>query len=164
MITVTVGRENVDIETHFWVRPSPRLVCSDRPEGHVLLCLDPPATQAIPAIRVRGSSISVQGPALRAIPVSSLLHQSRRGGPCSPERMGCAHPQLPRQLAHTCAVSRAVVHTQGPGAQAPQPVGSSDQLGKAQTLANAEDLFSRHGVGFGQPDSTPHPGTCSVGA
>ncbi len=33
-----------------------------------------------------------------------------------------------------------------------------------QTRANAEDLFSRHGVGFGQPNSTPHPGTCSVGA
>ncbi len=25
-----------DAETHFRVRPSPRLVCSDRPEGHVL--------------------------------------------------------------------------------------------------------------------------------
>ncbi len=54
--------------------------------------------------------------------------------------------------------------TQGPGAQAPQPVGPSGQLGKEQTRANTEDLFSRHGVGFGQPDSTPHPGTCSVGA
>ncbi len=30
--------------------------------------------------------------------------------------------------------------------------------------ANAEDLFSRHGVRFGQPNSTPHPGTCSVRA
>ncbi len=153
-----------DAETHFRVRPSPRLVCSDRPEGRVLSCLDPPATQAIPAIRVRGSGISVQGPALRAVPVASCLHQSRGGGPCSPERTGCEHPQLSRRLAHTCTVSRAVVRKQGPGAQAPQPVGPSGQLGKEQTRANAEDLFSRHGVGFGQPDSTPHPGTCSVGA
>ncbi len=30
--------------------------------------------------------------------------------------------------------------------------------------SNAEDLFSRHGVRFGQPNSTPHPGTCSVSA
>ncbi len=103
-------------------------------------------------------------PALRAVPVASRLHQSRGGGPCSPERTGCAHPQLPRRLAHTCTVSRSVVRTQGPGAPAPQPVGSSGQLGKEQTHANAEDLFSRHGVGFGQPDSMPHPGTCSVGA
>ncbi len=150
--------------THFQVRPSPRLVCSDRPEGRVLSCLDPPATQAIPAFRVRGSGISVQGPALRAVPVTPRLHQSRGGGPCSPERTGCAHPQLPRWLAHTCTVSQTVVHTQGPGAQAPQPVGPSGQLGKEQTRANAEDLFSRHGVEFGQPDSTPHPGMCSVGA
>ncbi len=90
------------------MRPSPRLVCSDRPEGCVLSCLDPPATQAIPAIRVRGSGISVQGPALRAVPVASCLHQSRGGGPCSPERTRGAHPQLPRRLAHTCTVSRAV--------------------------------------------------------
>ncbi len=108
--------------------------------------------------------ISVQGPALWAVPVASCLHQSRGGGPCSPERMGCAHPQLPRRLAHTCTVLRAVVRTQRPGAQAPQPVGPSGQLGKDQTRAKAEDFFSRHGVGFGQPDSTPHPGTCSVGA
>ncbi len=46
---------------------------------------------------------------------------------------------------------------QDPAFRAPQPVGFSGQLGKEQTRANAEDLFSRHGVGFGQPDSTPHP-------
>ncbi len=88
--------QDVDAEMHFWVRPSPRLVCSNRTEGRVLSCLDPPATQAIPAICVRGSGISVQGAALRAVPVAMRLHQSRGGGPCSPERTGCAHPQLPR--------------------------------------------------------------------
>ncbi len=110
----------------------------------------------IPAIRVRGSGISV--------PVASRLHQSRGGGPCPHERTGCVHSQLPRQLAHTFTVLQAVVCTQGPGAQAPQAAGPSGQLGKEHTRANAEDLFSRHGVGFGQPNSTPHPGTCSVGA
>ncbi len=119
---------------------------------------------AFPVIYVRGSGISVQGPAFWAIPVASRLHQSHGGGPCSPERTGYARPQLPRRLAHNSKVSRAVVRTQGPGAQAPQPVGSSGQLGKEQTRANTEDLFSRHGVGFGQPDSTPDPGSCSVGA
>ncbi len=156
--------QDVDAETHFWMRPSPRLVCSNRPEGRVLSCLDPPATQAIPAFRVRGTGVSVQGPALRAVPVASRLHQSRGGGPCPPERTRCAHSQLPRRLAHTRTVSQAVVCTQGPGAQAPQPAGPSGQLGKEQTRANAEDLFSRHGVRFGQPNSTPHPGTCSVSA
>ncbi len=156
--------QDVDAETHFWMRPSPRLVCSNRPEGRVLSCLDRPATQAIPAFRVRETGVSVQGPALRAVPVASRLHQSRGGGPCPPERTRCAHSQLPRRLAHTRTVSQAVVCTQGPGAQAPQPAGPSGQLGKEQTRANAEDLFSRHGVRFGQPNSTPHPGTCSVSA
>ncbi len=101
--------QDVDAETHFWVRPSPRLVCSDRPEGRVLSCLDPPATQVIPAIRVRGSGVSVQGPALRAVPVASRLHQSR-GDFCPPERTRCAHSQLPRRLAHTRTVSQLSAH------------------------------------------------------
>ncbi len=141
--------QDVDAETHFWVRPSPRLVCSYKPEGCVFLCPDPPTTQAVPVILVGGSGISVQGPAFHAVPVTLRLHQSRGGGPCPSERTGFAHSQLPRRLAHTCTVSQAVVCTQGPGAQAPQPAGPSGQLGKEQTRANAEDLFSRHGVGFG---------------
>ncbi len=161
-VTITSARaQDVDAETHFWVHPSPRLVCSDQPEGCVLSCLDPPA---ILPLRVRGSDISVQGPALWAVPVTSCLHQSSGSRPCFPERTACAHPQLPRRLAHTCTILQAVVRTQGPGAQAPQPVESSGQLGKEQTHANPEDLFSQHGVGFGQPHSTPHQGTCSIGA
>ncbi len=55
------------------------------------------------------------------------------------------------------------MRTQRFGALAPQPVGPSGQLGKEQTLPNAEDLFSRYGVGLGQSDSAPHARTCSVG-
>ncbi len=66
---------------------------------------------------------------------------------------------------HSCNSRSRVVHVSTRSClRAPQPVEFSGQLGKEQTRANAEDLFSRHGVGFGQPDSTPHPGTCSVGA
>ncbi len=119
--------------------------------------------QAIPAVCVRRTGISVQGPALRAVPVAPCLHESCGGSPCSHERTGCSHSQLPRRLAHTGSVSGQVVRTQGLGAFTPQPVGPSGQLGKEQTLPDAEDLFSRHGVGFGQSDSTPHAGTCSVG-
>ncbi len=57
----------------------------------------------------------------------------------------------------------AVMRTQRFGAQSPQPVGPSGQLGKEQTRPSAEDLFSRYGVGFGRTISTPHRGTCSVG-
>ncbi len=152
--------QDAHAETHFRVHPSPRLVCSDRPEGRVLSCLD---TQAISALCIRGSSISVQGPTLRAGPVSPRLHESRGGSPCSHERTGRPHPQLSQRLAHSRSVSGTVMRTQGFGAQSPQPVGPSGQLGKEQTRPSAEDLFSRYGVGFSRTVSTPHRGTCSVG-
>ncbi len=155
--------QDAHAETYLRMHPSPRLVCSDRPEGCVLPCVDPSAPQAIPAVCVRRTGISVQGPALRAVPVAPCLHESCGGSPCSHERTGCLHSQLPRRLAHTGSVSGPVVRTQGLGAFTPQPVGPSGQLGKEQTLPDAEDLFSRYGVGFGQSDSTPHAGTCSVG-
>ncbi len=155
---------NIKSGSHMiWVRPSPRLVCSDRPEGRVLPRVDPSAPQAIPAGCVRRTGISVQSPALWAVPVAPCLHESSGGSPCSHERTGRAHSQLPRRLAYTSSVTGPVMRTQGLGALAPQPVGPSGQLGKEQTLPGAEDLFSRYGVRLGQSDSAPHAGTRSVG-
>ncbi len=134
----------------FRMHLSPRSVCSVRPEGPVLPCVDPSAPQAIPAVCVLRTSISVQGPALRAVPIAPCLHKSSGGSPCSIERTGRAHSQLPQRLAHTGSVSGSVMRTQGFGALAPQPVGPSGQLGKEQTLEDAEDLFSQYGVGFGR--------------
>ncbi len=64
-----------------------------------------------------------------------------------------SHSQLSRRLADPGTVSGPVVRTQGHGAPSPQPVGTSGKLGKEQTLPCSEDLFSRYGVGLGQPDS-----------
>ncbi len=146
------------------MRPSLRLVCSNRPEGRLLPCLDPPSTQTVSPLCVRGASIPVQGPSLRAIPVASCLHQGRRSSPCTVKGSRHSYPQLPRRLAHSGPVSSTIVRTQGYGAQSPQPVGTSGQPGKEQTLPYAEDLFSRHGVGLGQPHSTSLRGACSVNA
>ncbi len=110
---------------------------------------------------VRGSSISVQGPALQSVPVSPRLHESRGGGPGSHERTCRLHSQLSRRLAHTGTVTGPVVQTQGFGAQSSQPVGPLGQLEKEQPSC-AVDLFSRDGAGFGRTNSTPHRGTCSV--
>ncbi len=133
--------QDADAETHFSMHPSVRLVRSDRPEGRVLSCLDPPSTQTVSSLCVRRASISVQSPPLRAIPVASCLHQGRGGSPCSIKGSGHSRSQLPRRLAHIGPVSSTVVRTQGHGAQPPQPVGASGQLGKEQTLPCAEDLF-----------------------
>ncbi len=156
--------QDVDAETHLSMRPSPRLVCSNRPEGRLLPCLDPPSTQTVSPLCVRGASIPVQGPSLRAIPVASCLHQGCRSRPCTVKGSRHSYPQLPRRLAHSGPVSSTVVRTQGYGAQSPQPVGTSGQPRKEQTLPCAEDLFSRHGVGLGQPHSTSLGGACSVNA
>ncbi len=137
--------QDVDAETHLSMRPSLRLVCSNRPEGCLLPCLDPPSTQTVSPLCVWGASIPVQGPSLRAIPVASCLHQGRRSSPCTVKGSRHSYPQLPRRLAHPGPVSSTVVRTQGYGAQSPQPVGTSGQPGKEQTLPYAEDLFSRHG-------------------
>ncbi len=156
--------QDVDAETHLSMRSSLRLVCSNRPEGRLLPCLDPPSTQTVSPLCVRGASIPVQGPSLRAIPVASCLHQGRRSSPCTVKGSRHSYPQLPRRLAHPGPVWSTVVRTQGYGAQSPQPVGTSGQPGKEQTLPYAEDLFSRHGVGLGQPHSTSLRGACSVNA
>ncbi len=142
------------------IRPRDWFAAIDLKDAYLL---DSSSTQAVSALCVRGSSISVQDPTLRAGPVSPHLHESRGGSPCSHERTGRPHPQLSRRLAHSRSVSGTVMRTQGFGAQSPQPVGSSGQLGKEQTRPSAEDLFSRYGVGFGRTVSTPHRGTCSVG-
>ncbi len=117
-------------------------------------------TDRFSALRSEGEHISTR-PSPSAIPVASCLHQVRGGSPCSVK--GSRHSRSQR-LAHTGPVSSAVVRTQGHGAQSPQLVGASGQLGKEQTLPCAEDLISRHGVGLGQPHSTSFIRVCLVDA
>ncbi len=144
--------QDVDAFSHF---QSPRLVYSDRPEGRVLSCLDPPATQAIPAICVRGSGISVQVPALRAVPVSSRLHQSREGGPY--RRSQLAHPpplpleseafEVPSCHSHPRSVQsssrRAVSSSTSRGVETPSSGGSAD-LGMVRSCSGGPVCISRN--------------------
>ncbi len=78
--------QDTHAETHLRVRLSPKLVCSNRPEGRILPCVDHFVPQAIPAVCVRRTGISVQGLALRAVPVALCLHESCGRSPCSLER------------------------------------------------------------------------------
>ncbi len=146
------------------MHPAPGLVCSDRPEGCLLSCFDPSATQTVPTVCVRRSGMAVQGPPLRALPVSPCVHKGRRRRPYPVTGGGCQDPQLPRRLAYPSPIQRAVGQSQGLGAPAPQPVGASGQLGKEQALPCAENLFSRCGVRLGEYDATPHGGTCPSSA
>ncbi len=156
--------QDADAETHFSMHPSVRLVRSDRPEGRVLSCPLLPRHRPFFALRFEGEHISTKS-SPSGYPCRSCLHQgSWRAALVQLREAGHSRSQLPRRLAHIGPVSSTVVRTQGHGAQPPQPVGASGQLGKEQNSPCAEDLFSRYGVGLGQPHSTSLSGACSVDA
>ncbi len=98
--------QDVDAKAHDQMHPAPRLVCSDRPS-----CFDPSTTQTFPTVCVWGSGMAVQGPPLRALPVSPCLHEGRRGSPCPVTGSGRQDPQLSQRLAHSGLVP--VVWSQG---------------------------------------------------
>ncbi len=126
------------------MRPSSRLVCSDRPEGRVLSCLYPPATQPFPRFMFEGRAYQYK---VLPFGLSRLPHVFTKV-------MEVA--LVPLRERGMRVLNDWLILAQGPGAQAPQPVGFGSTGKRA--------IFSRHGVGFGQPDSTPHPGSCSIGA
>ncbi len=125
------------------IRPQVRSAAFDQKDPYFHLSILPCHR---PFLRFAFEGRAYQYPALRAVHIALCLHESSGGSPCSLERTGRAHSQLPRRLAHTGSVSGSVMRTQGFGALAPQPVGPLGQLGKEQTLADAEDLFSQYGV------------------
>ncbi len=156
--------QDADAQAHDQMHSAPGLVCSDRPEGRLLSRFDPSATQTVSTVCVRRSGMAVQGPPLRALPVSPCVHEGCRGRPYPVTGSGRQDPQLTRRLAYSSPIQRAVGRSQGLGAPAPQPVGASGQLGKEQALPCAENLFSRCGIRFGEYDGTPHGGTCPSSA
>ncbi len=156
--------QDADAQAHDQMHSAPGLVCSDRPEGRLLSHFDPSATQTVSTVCVRRSGMAVQGPPLRALPVSPCVHEGCRGRPYPVTGSGRQDPQLPRRLAYSSQIQRAVGRSQGLGAPAPQPVGASGQLGKEQALPCAENLFSRCGVRLGEYDGTPHGGMCPSSA
>ncbi len=100
--------QDADAQAHYQMHPAPGLVCSDRPEGCLLSCFDPSATQTVPTVCVRRSGMAVQGPPLRALPVSPCVHEGRRRRPYPVTGGGCQDPQLPRRLAYPSPIQRAV--------------------------------------------------------
>ncbi len=133
--------QDADAQAHDQMHSTP-LVCSDRPEGCLFSHYNPSTTQNVPTVCVRRFGMAVQGPPLRALPVSPCVHEGHRRCPYPVTGSRHQDPQLPRRLAYPSPIQRAVERSQGLGVSAPQPVGASGQLGKEQALPCAENLFS----------------------
>ncbi len=101
--------QDADAQVHDQMRPAPGLVCSDRTEGHLPSCFDPSATQTIPMVYIQGSGMAVQGPSLRALPVSPCPHEGHKWRPCPFTGSGCQGPQLCRRWANSGPVLSTVV-------------------------------------------------------
>ncbi len=133
------------------------------PERPVLPCVDPSVPQAIPAVGVRRTSISVQvlpfglslSPRVFTKVAEAALVPLREQGVRILNYLDdwlilaqswdqlCEHRD--RVLSHLSQLGLQV------------------NWEKSRTLPGAEDLFSRYGVRLGQSDSAPHAGTRSVG-
>ncbi len=149
--------QDVDAQAHDQMHTAPGLVCSDRPEGCLLSCFDPSATQTVPTVCVRGSGMAVQGPPLRALPVPPCLHEGRGGRPCPVMGSGHQDPQLSRAWPareNSCAITGTWCF----GTSASWGFGSTGK--RASSPLRRESLFlvwSRLGEYDGAPHGRAHP-------
>ncbi len=113
-VTTNLGSAHLDAhaEPRLRMHPSPSSVCSIDLKIRTSMCRSFRTTGHSCGLRSKDEHIST-GPALRAVPIAPCLHESSGGSPCSLERTGRAHSQLPRRLAHTGSVSGSVMRTQG---------------------------------------------------
>ncbi len=149
--------QDVDAQAHDQMHTAPGLVCSDRPEGCLLSCFDPSATQTVPTVCVRGSGMAVQGPPLWALPVPPCLHEGRGGRPCPVMGSGHQDPQLSRAWPareNSCAITGTWCF----GTSASWGFGSTGK--RASSPLRRESLFlvwSRLGEYDGTPHGRAHP-------
>ncbi len=148
-------------EPHLRMHPSPSSVCSIDLKTRTSMCRSFRTGHSC-GLRSKDEHIST-GPALRAVPIAPCLHESSGGSPCSLERTGRAHSQLPRRLAHTGSVSGSVMRTQGLVLSHLSQLGLRVNWEKSKLLPMQRISFLGMEFGFGQSDSAPHAGTRSVG-
>ncbi len=139
----------------------PQFVCSIDLKTRTSMCRSFRATGHSCGLRSK-TSISVQVLPFGLSLSPPCLHESSGGSPCSLERTGRAHSQLPLDDWHTGSVSGSVMRTQGLVLSHLSQLGLRS-TGKRANSCRCEDLFLGMEFGFGQSDSTPHAGTRSVG-
>ncbi len=154
--------QDADAQAHDQIYSAPGLVCSDRPEGRLLSRFDPSATQTVSTVCVRRSGMAVQGPPLRALPVSPCVHEGCRRRPYPVTGSGRQDPDLGwlilTQSREQLSDHRDLVlrHLSQLGLRVNW---EKSKLSPVQRIS-----FSRCGVRLGEYDGTPHGGTCPSSA
>ncbi len=156
-VTTNLGSAHLDAqdahaEPRLRMHPSPSSVCSIDLKTRTSMCRSFRATGHSCGFRSKDEHIST-GPALRAVPIAPCLHESSGGSPCSLERTGRAHSQLPRRLAHTGSVSGSVMRTQGLVLSHLSQLGLRVNWEKSKLLPMQRISFLGMEFGFGQSEA-----------
>ncbi len=141
--------QDVDAETHLLMHPSFQLVRSDRPEGRILSCLDPPSTQTISTLCVRGASISVQVPAIRPSARGRILLSSGRSSPSASVQAcccinGCLCHGLGSHVQWACCCGALDRAPTAVAYQLPRSMACSAPLQIAATRQTGTGLYGQH--------------------
>ncbi|KAI2655719.1 Transposon Ty3-G Gag-Pol polyprotein [Labeo rohita] len=102
-----------------------------------------PPSQAILEIRLRGSGLSIHGPALRLlVPGSPHVYKVHGRGSRPPETEGNPHPQLPRRLARSGPVGGRTVVSQDPSPQPLRVPRTQGQFAQEYVAPQPENIVS----------------------
>ncbi len=156
--------QDADTQAHDQMHSAPGLVCSARPEGRLLSRFDPSAIQTVSTVCVRRSGMAIQGPPLRALPVSPCVHEGCRGRPYPVTGSGRQDPQLPRRLAYPSPIQSKLGDHRDLVLRHLSQLRLRVNWEKSKLSPVQIFFFSLCGVRLGMYDGTPHGGTCPSSA
>ncbi len=122
-------------------------------ERHVLLHPGSPPSQTILEIRIRRGGISIQGPAVWAIPGSPHFYTMHGCGSLPSATDGNPHTQLPQRLAHSGPVAGGFYIAQDPPPQPLRLSGAQGQLCQEHIFNQSTNFVSGYSFRLGANDS-----------
>ncbi len=113
-------------------------------EKHVLSHPGSPPSQTILEIRIRKGDISIQGPAVWAVPGSPHFYTMHGSGSLPSATDGNPHTQLPERLAHSGPVAGGFDIAQDPPLQPIRLPGPQGQLCQKHTVTQTASFIPGH--------------------
>ncbi len=122
-------------------------------ERRILSHPDSPPSQTILEIRIRRGGLSIQGPALWAVPGSPHFHTMHGCGSLPSETDGNPHSQLPQRLANFGPVAGSFDFTQDPPPQPLRLPGEQGQLCQEHTVTQPTGIIPGYSYRLSADDS-----------